>query len=157
MLYTPPWGTPRTAIRAPEGNGLMRNELALSRRSAAADPAGGALAVDEADWCFGRSIVVLAPGDRLDAEALARAVGSGSPRLLLLSVGHPPTLGQSAGFDAGLRFALERGICFEARLAWSLDEALDAVSPLDEVLRCPAGQPLQGVEPPDRTFCGELA
>ena len=35
-----------------------------------------------------------------------------------------------------MRFATERQVCFEARLAWSMDEALDAVSPFDEVLGC---------------------
>jgi hypothetical protein len=35
-----------------------------------------------------------------------------------------------------MRFALERGVWFEARLAWSMDEALDVVSPFDEVLGC---------------------
>jgi hypothetical protein len=35
-----------------------------------------------------------------------------------------------------MRLATKRGFCFEARLAWSVDDALDIVSPFDEVLRC---------------------
>ena len=35
-----------------------------------------------------------------------------------------------------MQLAIDRGIPFEARLAWTMDEALDLVTPLDEVLQC---------------------
>jgi hypothetical protein len=35
-----------------------------------------------------------------------------------------------------MQCAIEQGLRVEARLAWTMDEALDLVSPLDEVLRC---------------------
>jgi len=76
---------------------------------------------------------MLGPADRLDAEALARSVAPGSPPLLLVSVGYPPTPDQRAGVRAAMGFAIKQGICFEARLVWSMDEALDVVSPFDEV------------------------
>ena len=84
---------------------------------------------------------MLAPGDRLDTEALGRPLGLRPQQLLVLSVGYPPMPGQRTGIDAAMRLATERGIPSEARLAWTMDEALDLVSPLDEVLQClaPAG------------------
>ena len=114
----------------------MPHELAFSRGSSRTDSCDAALPAEDSDWFFGRSIVVLAPGDRLDPEVLGTAVGLRRPQLLLLSVGYPPTPDQRAGIDAGMQLAIERGLCFEARLVWSMDEALDLVSPLDEVLRC---------------------
>jgi hypothetical protein len=96
----------------------------------------GAIATDDEDWCFSRTVVVLAPGDRLDAEALGRSVGLQGRQLLLVSVGYPPTPDQRTGFDAAMQLATDRGIPFEARLAWTMDEALDLVSPLDDVLQC---------------------
>jgi hypothetical protein len=109
----------------------MPHELAFS----GADTSAATMPAEDGGWLFGRSIVILGPGDRLAPEALGRAVGPGSPQLLLLSVGYPPTPDQRAGIDAAMQCALERGLCFEARLAWTMDEALDLVSPLDEVLR----------------------
>jgi hypothetical protein len=79
---------------------------------------------------------VLAPEDRLDPGALARSVGFHGRRLLLVSVGYPPTSDQRTGIEAAMQLAIDRGIPFEARLAWTMDEALDLVTPLDEVLRC---------------------
>ena len=114
----------------------MPHEVTLSRGSGAPSSCDGVIAAEHEDWCFCRTIAILGPGDRLDAEALGRAVGSGSPPLLLLSVGYPPTPDQRAGVRAAMWFATEREVCFEARLAWSMDEALDLVSPFDEVLRC---------------------
>ncbi len=76
---------------------------------------------------------MLAPGDRLDAEALGRSVGLQGGQLLLVSVGYPPTPDQRTGIDAAMRLATDRGIPFEARLAWTMDDALDLLSPLDEV------------------------
>jgi hypothetical protein len=114
----------------------MRHELAFTGGSSRTDSYAAAVAPeDEASW-FGRSIVILGPADRLDLEELGRSVGPGSPPLLIVSVGYPPTAAQRAGVRAGMRLATDRGFCFEARLAWSMDEALDVVSPLDEVLRC---------------------
>ena len=113
----------------------MRHELAFSGEGSKADPCAAPTPAEDSGWLFGRSIVILGPGDRLDPEALGRAVGPGSPQLLLLSVGYPPTPDQRAGINAAMQCALERGLCFEARLAWTMDEALDLVSPLDEVLR----------------------
>jgi hypothetical protein len=114
----------------------MRHELAFSGGSSETDSCAAAVSPEEEVSWFGTTIVILGPGDRLDPEALGRSVGPGSPPLLLVSVGYPPTPDQRAGVRAAMRFAMERGICFEARLAWSMDEALDAVSPFDEVLRC---------------------
>jgi hypothetical protein len=114
----------------------MPHELAFSRGSNRTDSCDAAIPAEDDDWSFGRGIIILAPGDRLDPEALGRAVGHGSRHLLLLSVGYPPTPDQRASIDAGMQVAIERGVCLEARLAWSMDEALDLVSPLDEVLRC---------------------
>ena len=114
----------------------MRPELAFSGASSRTDSWAAALSPEEELSWFGRTIVILGPRDRLDAEALARSVAPGSPPLLLVSVGYPPTPDQRAGVRAAMRLAMERGICFEARLAWSMDEALDVVSPFDEVLRC---------------------
>jgi hypothetical protein len=54
--------------------------------------------------------------------------------LVLLSVGYPPTPAQRACFDAALLFAIRGGYDFEARLVWSMDEALDVLNPDDEVL-----------------------
>jgi hypothetical protein len=114
------------------------NELALSRTGGGTDASGAAVPADDIDDAdrFRRSAVVLGPGDRLDPEALRRSYGAGHPHLLMLSVGFPPTWQQQMGIDAGMRFATERGICFEARLAWDMDEALDALSPADDILRC---------------------
>jgi hypothetical protein len=113
----------------------MRHELAFSGGSSRTDSYAAVSPEEEVSW-LGRTIIILGPGDRLDPEALGRSVGPGSPPLLLVSVGYPSTLDQRAGVRAAMRFAIERGICFEARLAWSMDEALDAVSPFDEVLGC---------------------
>ena len=117
----------------------MRHELAFGGGSSRTDSFTATVSPEEEAAWFGRTIAILGPGDRLDAEALGRAVGSGSPPLLLLSVGYPPTPDQRAGVRAAMWFATEREVCFEARLAWSMDEALDTVSPFDEVLR--AGGP----------------
>jgi hypothetical protein len=114
----------------------MRHELAFSGGSSRTDPCTAAVSPEEELSWFGRTIVILGPRDRLDAESLARSVAPGSPPLLLVSVGYPPTPGQRAGVRAAMRFATEREVCFEARLAWSMDEALDLVSPFDEVLPC---------------------
>ena len=114
----------------------MQPELALTRGSSPPNSCHGVIAAEHEDWCFSRIIVILAPGDRLDAEGLGRSVGLRRRQLLLLSVGYPPTPDQRTGIDAGMQLATDRGIPFEARLAWSMDEALDLVSPLDEVLRC---------------------
>ena len=113
----------------------MQHELALSR-GGGTPTSCEVLAPDDEDWCFSRTVVVLAPGDRLDAEALGRSVGLQGRRLLLLSVGYPPTPQQRRGIDAAMQLATDRGIPFEARLAWTMDDALDLVSPLDEVLQC---------------------
>jgi hypothetical protein len=94
------------------------------------------VAAEHEDWCFSRTVVVLAPGDRLDAEALGRSVGLQGRQLLLVSVGYPPTPDQRTGIDAAMQLATDRAIPFEARLAWTTDDALDLVTPLDEVLRC---------------------
>ena len=114
----------------------MQHELALSRGSSAPDSCDGVIAAERQDWCFSRTLVILAPGGRLDAEALGRSVGLRPRQLLLLSVGYPPTPDQRSGIDAAMRLATERGIPSEARLAWTMDEALDLVSPLDEILQC---------------------
>ena len=114
----------------------MQPELALGRETSTPNSSDGVIAAEHEDWCFGRTIVMLAPGDRIDAEALGRSVGPGGRQLLFLSVGYPPTPDQRAGTDAGMQRAIDRGIPFEARLAWTIDEALDLVSPLDEVLQC---------------------
>jgi hypothetical protein len=53
-----------------------------------------------------------------------------------VSVGYPPTPDQRTGIEAAMQLAIDRGIPFEARLAWTTDDALDLMSPLDEVLRC---------------------
>lgn len=79
---------------------------------------------------------MLAPGDRLDVGALRRSVGLQGRQLLLLSVGYPPTPDQRTGIDAAMQLATDGGIPLQARLAWTMDEALDLVSPLDEVLQC---------------------
>jgi hypothetical protein len=113
----------------------MRHELAFSGAGSRTDSYAAVSPEDEVSW-FGRTIVILGSADRLDPEELARSVGPGSPELLVVSVGYPPTAEQRAGVRAAMRLATERGVCFEARLAWSMDEALDAVSPFDEVLRC---------------------
>ena len=114
----------------------MRHELAFSGGSSRTDSYAAAVSPeDEVSW-FGRSIVILGPADRLDPAALGRSVGPGSPPLLMLSVGYPPTGGQRAGVRAGMRLATEWGVCFEARLAWTMDEALDVVTPFDEILWC---------------------
>jgi hypothetical protein len=114
----------------------MRHELAFRDASSGTDScAVAAPPEDEVSW-FGRTIVILGPADRLDAEALGRSVEPGSAPLLVVSVGYPPTPHQRAGVRAAMRLAVERGAWFEARLAWSMDEALDVVSPFDEVLGC---------------------
>jgi hypothetical protein len=114
----------------------MQHELAFSGGSSRTDSYAAAVSPeDEASW-FGRGIVILGPADRLDLEKLARWVGAGTPPLLIVSVGYPPTADQRAGVRAAMRLATGLGFCFEARLAWSMDEALDIVSPLDEILRC---------------------
>jgi hypothetical protein len=114
----------------------MRHELAFSGGSSRTDSYAAAVSPeDELSW-FGRSIVILGPADRLDPEELGRSVGPGRPPLLIVSVGYPPTGDQRAGVRAAMRLATDRGVCLEARLAWSMDEALDLVSPFDEVLRC---------------------
>lgn len=113
----------------------MQHELALGRGSGTPSSCD-TVATDDEGWCFSRTVVVLAPGDRLDAEALRRSVGLQGGQLLLLSIGYPPTLDQRTGIDAAMQLAIDRGIPFEARLAWTMDDALDLVSPLDEVLRC---------------------
>jgi hypothetical protein len=114
----------------------MRHELAFSGGSSRTDSYSAAVSPeDEVSW-FGRTIVILGPTDRLDPEELARSVGPGTPPLLIVSVGYPQTTEQRAGVRAAMRLATKRGFCLEARLAWSMDEALDAVSPFDEVLRC---------------------
>jgi len=112
----------------------VAHELALSRGSGTRSSCDGVIAAEYEDWCFGRTVVVLAPGDRLDAEALGRPAGLEGRQLLLLSVGYPPTPDQRRGIDAAMQRATDWGIPFEARLAWTMDEALDLVSPLDEVL-----------------------
>ena len=112
----------------------MQPELALTRGSSPPNSCDGVIAAEHEDWCFSRIIVILAPGDRLDAEGLGRSVGLRRRQLLLLSVGYPPTPDQRRGIDAAMQLATDRGISFEARLAWTMDEALDLVSPLDEVL-----------------------
>jgi hypothetical protein len=94
----------------------------------------GAIAAEREDWCFCRTVVILVAGNRLDAEALRRSVGLQGGQLLLVSVGYPPTPDQRSGIDAAMQLAIDRGILFEARLAWTTDDALDLVSPLDEVL-----------------------
>ena len=114
----------------------MPHEVTLSRGSGAPSSCDGVIAAEHEDWCFCRTIVILVPGDRLDAEALCRSVGLEGRQLLLLSVGYPPTPDQRGGIDAAMQLATDRGISFEARLAWTMDEALDLVSPLDEVLQC---------------------
>ena len=114
----------------------MRPELAFSGASSRTDSCDAGLSPEEEVSWFGRTIVILGPGDRLDAEVLGRSVGPASPPLLLVSVGYPPTPDQRSGVRAAMWLAVERGLCLEARLAWSMDEALDAVSPFDEVLRC---------------------
>ena len=35
-----------------------------------------------------------------------------------------------------MQLATDLGIPFEVRLAWTMDDALDLVSPLDDVLQC---------------------
>ena len=114
----------------------MRHALAFSGGSSRTDPYAAAISPeDEVSW-FGRTIVILGPADRLDPEELGRRVGPGSPPLLIVSVGYPQTTDQSAGVRAALRLATKRGFCFDARLVWTMDDALDVVSPFDEVLRC---------------------
>lgn len=113
----------------------MPRELALSRGSGTPSSCD-VIAAEHEDWCFCRTVVILAPGDCLDAEALGRPVGLRRQQLLLLSVGYPPTPDQRRGIDAAMQLAIDRGIPFEARLAWTTDDALDLVSPLDEVLQC---------------------
>ena len=112
----------------------MQPELALGRETSTPNSSDGVIAAEHEDWCFGRTVVVLAPGDRLDAAALGRPVGLQGRQLLLLSVGYPPTPDQRRGIDAAMQRATDWGIPFGARLAWTMDEALDLVSPLDEVL-----------------------
>ena len=114
----------------------MRHELAFSGGSSRTDSYAAAGSPEDDFLWFGRSIVILGPTDRLDLEELARSVGHGTPPLLIVSVGYPPTADQRAGVRAAMRLATKRGFCFEARLAWSMDDALDVVSPFDEVLRC---------------------
>ncbi|MEA2565466.1 MAG: hypothetical protein QOD49_643 [Actinomycetota bacterium] len=113
----------------------MRHELAFSGGSSRTDSYAAVSPEDEVSW-FGRSIVILGPTDRLDLEELARSVWPGTPPLLIVNVGYPQTTEQRAGVRAAMRLATKRGFCFEAQLAWSMDEALDVVSPFDEVLRC---------------------
>jgi len=120
---------------APRGVLEVQHELALSQGTGAPS-SSDLLATDDEDWCFSRTVVVLAPGDRLDAGALGRSVGFHGRQLLLVSVGYPPTSDQRTGIEAAMQLAIDRGIPFEARLAWTMDEALDLVSPLDEVLQC---------------------
>jgi hypothetical protein len=114
----------------------MRHDLAFSSARSRTDSCAAAVSPEDDLLWLGRSVVILGPADRLDPEALGRLVGPGSPPLLVVSVGYPPTPDQRAGVRAAMRFATERQVCFEARLAWSMDEALDAVSPFDEVLGC---------------------
>jgi hypothetical protein len=85
---------------------------------------------------FGRSVVILRPQDRLDTEALLRALEPRPPRLLLLSIGYPPTPAQRRAVEAGLRLAADLGLRFEARLAYRVDDALDLLGLDDEVLQC---------------------
>jgi hypothetical protein len=113
----------------------MQPELAVSRGPATPTSCDGALAAEGDDWWFSRIVVVLAPGDRLDAEALRRAVGLEARQLLMVSVGYPPTPDQRTAIDAGMQLCIDRGIPLQARLAWTMDEALDLVGPLDEVAR----------------------
>jgi len=118
----------------------VQHELALSRGRNTPNSYDGVIAAEHEDWCFCRTIVILAPGDRIDAEALGRPAGVRHGQLMLVSVGYPPTPDQRTGIDAAMQLATDRGIVFEARLAWTMDEALDLVSPLDEVLQCLAGR-----------------
>lgn len=99
-------------------------------------------AADEAG--FRRGVGILGPHP-VDAEALLRSfVTSRRPELVVLSVGWPPTPAQRACCDAALLFAVRGGYDFEARLAWSMDGALDFLSPDDELL--------SGI--PERTLVG---
>jgi hypothetical protein len=133
-------GTLRTTMRRPKEIAPMRHELAFSGESSKADSCAAPTPAEDSGWLFGRSIVILGPEDRLDPEALGRSLGTWlgprPPQLLLLTVGYPLTADQRAGVDAGMQCAIEQGLRVEARLAWTMDEALDLVSPLDEVLRC---------------------
>jgi len=114
----------------------MRHQLAFTGGSNRTDSCTVAVPPDDEVAWFGRTIVILGPAGRLDGEALARSVALGGPPLLVVSVGYPPTPDQHAGVRAAMRLATEREVCFEARLALSMDEALDVVSPFDEILRC---------------------
>jgi hypothetical protein len=106
----------------------MRHELAFSGTGSRTDSCTASVSPEEEVFWLGRAIVILGPADRLDAEALGGSVGPGSPPLLVVSVGYPPTPDQRAGVRAAMGFAIKQGICFEARLVWSMDEALDVVS-----------------------------
>jgi hypothetical protein len=113
----------------------VQHELALSRGGGTPSSCD-VVAPEDEDWCFSRTVVVLAPEDRLDPAALGRSVGFHGRQLLLVSVGYPPTSDQRTGIEAAMQLAIDREIPFEARLAWTMDEALDLVTPLDEVLQC---------------------
>lgn len=115
----------------------MRHELAPAQRLAGPGTPESRAAVPEGvEWFFWRSIVILGPHDRIDREALRRSLGPRCSHLLLLSVGYPPTPDQRGAVRLVMRLAAERGIPVEARLAWTMDEALDFLSPLDDVLPC---------------------
>jgi hypothetical protein len=115
----------------------MRHELAPSRRVPASGAPGRAEAEPAVDerWLW-RSVLILRPGDRLDPGTLRRSIQPAGPPLLLLCVGYPPTPEQRRATGALLGLAAERGVPAEARLAWTMDEALDVLTPLDELVPC---------------------
>lgn len=89
--------------------------------------------MDEAG--FRRAVCILGPHDDPHPEELIRSfVDSRRPELALLSVGYPPTQAQLLAVDVVYLFAVRGGYAFEARLAWTMDEALDFLSPDDELL-----------------------
>jgi hypothetical protein len=87
----------------------------------------------EESFCFFRNVVILRADETLDGEELAAWVGSDQSEIVVLSVGYPQTAAQRRGVEAALRFAADLRLTLEARLAWTMDEALDFLAPGDRV------------------------
>ncbi len=83
--------------------------------------------------CFFRNVVILRGDETLNGEELAAWIGSDGAEIVVLSVGYPQMAAQRQGVEAALGFAAARGLRLEARLAWTMDEALDFLAPGDRV------------------------